>query len=695
MLLLATGLLMVAGTAAEAALRYAYSVNYFGSSISIYRADASGMLHHHGLVPTVKSPSALILHPSGKYLYVVSQVVDLIAIYAVDGESGALHEIDASPVSSNVRSVWQLGISPDGQFLYVPGRFTQDLMVFRIDAASGALSPLLKDKLPTHGDRARFVSTTPDGRFVYVSNTFSNSVSAYAVDAAQGEVRPVAGMPFATGDGPQAILIHPSGRYLYIPNWRDGDLSAYRIDAESGALSPLPGPKVSSGGQFPFGGAFHPSGRFLYVVNWAGSTVMSYAVDPDSGRLTPLQQEALSVAGAGPVTVYLDREGEHAYIPNYDDSSLTLFDIDQATGTLQNRRRIFTRPGVRRLALLEGDRPLVVRAQYAVVAGGKDKRLTSYAVNGADGALRKINSLPTEGAPELLALPPQADLVVVGDRAQAALRVYRLGTDGKLRSKPTEVSLPGVPQALRVDPWGRFLYVLTNAENRYQAYAIDHDKATLTLAESVELAGDASPGLLAATPDMRYSFVLDAESNTLQGYRYVEASGPVMFELTRHGSPYATDHLPSDMVVDPSGVFALISSAGQDRVALSRLSGPLGPPKPLGETATGRRPVDIAMHPDGRFVYVVNQQDATISHYRFDAFSDDPALRQQGEPLPVAANPAELSIDPAGRFAYLRYRDRAGITRFEIDAATGRLTHPREMLENTVPSALVFTSAIH
>ena len=132
----------------EAAPRYAYTVNYFDSSISRYRIDPdTGMLHHLGQMKTLKSPSSLVLSPSGKYLYVASQIIDFIAIYSVDALTGRLTEVAGSPVASRVRSVWQMAMDPAGRYLYVPGRFTKDLVVFNIAEDTGMLTPLTEKSL--------------------------------------------------------------------------------------------------------------------------------------------------------------------------------------------------------------------------------------------------------------------------------------------------------------------------------------------------------------------------------------------------------------------------------------------------------------------------------------------------------------------------------------------------------------------
>lgn len=694
-------LCVFAASAVEAVPRYAYTANYFDSSISRYRVDAdTGMLHHLGQITTLKSPSSLVMHPSGKYLYVVSQVVDFIAIYAVDSVTGQLSEIAGSPVPSRVRSVWEMGIDPAGRFLYVPGRFTKDLVVFKIAPATGAITPLTEESLPTQGDRARFIEVTADGRFIYVSNTFANSVAGFRVSsepsvADEKKVVPIAGTPFKGGDAPERAMAHPNGRYLYLANWRSDDVFAYDINQTTGVLTQQPGKPIDTEGHFPFGGMVHPNGKYLYSVNWASSDISSFRIDENTGALSLMSEELLPTGGLGPLDILVSPSGRVAYIQNYDDSSLSIFKVDPLNGALTDRRRIFTRPGVRQLAFLYGEKPVRVQTQFAIVADAKKKTLNSFSAQAGkpDWVPRGSVSLSAESIH--IAVTPQADFVYVALKGQKKIAAYRLDSSGQLSLlKEVDLRLPGNVQSMFVEQNGRFLYTLTRDNNGYQTFAIDHGTGRLTLAEELMLREDSVPTQIAMGPAGRYSFVLDSDANTLQAYRYFYADAPVMFELTRHGSPYGVGRDPVDMAIDPSGRYLLTANSSDDSVSVELLPGRLGPIKTLADSrvSIGKKPVDVAIHDSGRFVFVVNQGDNSISSLWLEP--DTGRLSLNGPALPVGEQPVALDLDPSGEFAYLRYASRAGLTRFEIDVAQGRLTHPTEVLSEIVPSALAFTAVV-
>lgn len=690
-------MLEMVSVSALAVPRFAYTANYFGSTVSVYDVDgATGMLRHRLHVPTVKSPSAVILHPSGKFLYAVSQATDKIAIYRVNTKTGALTETKDSRVSAGVRSTFQLAISPNGQFLYVPGRFTANFVVHRINQDTGALTLIEGTDYATHGRRARFIAVTPNGKFVYVANTDSDTIAAFKMDEKGESAAPIEGMPFKSGDAPEEILLHPSGKFLYVGNWRGADMSAYTIDGSSGELTPIIESKVETG-YYPFKGSMHPSGKYLYVANWASSDVSAFFIDQQTGVLSPMPNTPVAVEGRGsPVTVQLDAAGRHAYVPDYDNMDMKVFDVDPESGALVNQRRLLSRPGVRGIAILEGESPVRISTQWMIAADRKKNTIGSYAVDSASGKLQQLHQFQLENTPDQIALYEDAGLIFVANKQAKRIDVLSIDQHGKITKRvgSSVAVTDGLPVGLRVNARGSHLYVITQAPNQYLAYAIDAKKGQLSEAERVVLPADSKPVDVAATPEERITFVLDGAGNRIYAYRYLYATEPVMFELSRHGSPFSMAEGLVDMAVDPTGRFGLVVSSGAASVSSYAMPGRWEPLKKVkgGTVSIGQRPVSVSISGNGRDVYVLDAGKSQIHQLQLN--SRDGSLKIKGSAVPLDAQPAELLIDPAGQFAYIRYASRAGLTRFVIDAATGRLSQPTELLNGAAPSALAFSAAI-
>jgi 6-phosphogluconolactonase len=84
-------------------------------------------------------------------------------------------------------------------------------------------------------------------------------------------------------------------------------------------------------------------------------------------------------------------------------------------------------------------------------------------------------------------------------------------------------------------------------------------------------------------------------------------------------------------------------------------------PNPAVLVPAGNQPAYMAVHPSGKFAYVVNRYDDTVSMYTIDASTgtlvpNTPATVQAGSwPYPIAVN-------AAGTFAYVANQDGSSIS---------------------------------
>lgn len=681
--------MLIASPAAFAVPRFVYTANYFDSTISTYRVDANtGMLRHLRYMATIEKPSSLVLRPDGKFLYVVSQSVDKIAIYRVDKKSGRLTEIKASPIDSHVRSNFRMVMSPDGKFLYVPGRFTANLMVFHSDPETGELSLLKKNNFPTHGERARFVTVSPDGRFIYVTNTHSNSLAAFKVDERNEKINPVKGMPFPASAAPQATLIPPSGKYLYVTNWQTARLTGYKIDQETGVLKPIPDFKAKTG-IYPFSGSIHPSGKYLYVANYATADVSGFHINENTGRLIPIEGMRVAKVDREPVNVRLDKAGRFAYVPSYADVSLTIFNVDEQSGRLINPRRVMSRPGIRSMAILDADKQAYMETRGVIVADATQSAINSYAFKPQTGELIPKHNVKLEGLSGQLAVDKEHHLVFALQGQSVA--VFRFGHDGQMQKlTDVDVAAGGHVRALYVDQRGSYLYVATSNPVRYMAYGINPENGNLKPISGFNLPQNSLPKNILSTPEQRLNFVLDAAKNRIFVYRYLSGYGPNTFHLDSRGSPFNMGEGLSDMVVDASGQFGIVLQSEEHTAAVYRMPGIWNPIVPVQDKvlSVGKKPVAIAMHPEGKYFYVLDTAGNDIYQLKLDVASGE--LTLTGEVAHVDGVPKSLVIDPSGHFAFLSYVSREGLTRFEIDDVTGKLTNGQDILQGVVPTSMAF-----
>ena len=80
----------------------------------------------------------------------------------------------------------------------------------------------------------------------------------------------------------------------------------------------------------------------------------------------------------------------------------------------------------------------------------------------------------------------------------------------------------------------------------------------------------------------------------------------------------------------------------------------------------------MAVDPSGRFVYVANFLDNSVSGYAIDSTSGALTL-MPGSPFP-ASFPVSVAVDPTGRFAYVTNLAEGTVSGYTISAITGALT---------------------
>lgn len=93
-----------------------------------------------GVQATAKdSAAAIVVHPSGRFVYTSNRGHDSIAAFAVDQSSGQLTPLGHTPCGG--RTPRDINIDPSGSLLLVANQSSDNVAAFRIDARSGALEP--------------------------------------------------------------------------------------------------------------------------------------------------------------------------------------------------------------------------------------------------------------------------------------------------------------------------------------------------------------------------------------------------------------------------------------------------------------------------------------------------------------------------------------------------------------------------
>jgi len=140
------------------------------------------------------------------------------------------------------------------------------------------------------------------------------------------------------------------------------------------------------------------------------------------------------------------------------------------------------------------------------------------------------------------------------------------------------------------------------------------------------------------------------------------------------------------MEADPSNGWVLGPDAGQDRIYVWKLAVGGNPPltpaaMPFVTTPPGDGPRHFAFHPNGRWVYSIQEEGNTIIFWRFDPAIGSLTKEQQVSSLPPGfvgtVFTSEIRVSADGRFVYgvNRLSDTICVFRIDEDGNLTQVSH--------------------
>jgi 6-phosphogluconolactonase len=145
-----------------------------------------------------------------------------------------------------------------------------------------------------------------------------------------------------------------------------------------------------------------------------------------------------------------------------------------------------------------------------------------------------------------------------------------------------------------------------------------------------------------------------------------------------------TGEKPHCIQTDPANRFAFVPHVGEqnkvEQLRFDAVAGTLAPNTPPSMAAgEGQRPRHMQFHPNGRWVYLVNEQGKSVTLCDYDRNAGTLKVRQTVPTVPsdwdmTAGSCADIHISSDGRFVYASNRGHDSLAVFSIDADTGELT---------------------
>jgi 6-phosphogluconolactonase (cycloisomerase 2 family) len=605
-----------------------------------------------------------------------------VSLFGVDADPGGLRYLGYVKINSS--AVQDIAIHPDKPYGYV---VTSDgtLTAYSFDNGNGTLGQVNSVAV---GADATDILIEPGGKFLYAISENDKTISTYSIATDTGALT-AAGAPNFTGADPVRIALAPSGRFAYVVNRTDGSVSIYMRDAGTGALTPS---STNNLGSTPTAIALNKAGTFAYVT-YASLTdnVEVFGVDADTGALTSVQTVS---AGDTPLDILLDNHDAYAYAANANSDNISVFGVNAGDGKLTFIQNVSSSEEPRRLAL-------DIDNKYLYAAAFTAAEVSAYAVDAGTGNLTPIDRFRARSGLNAIALangtPAFSFMAKSAFAPDGDVHGYGVDAATGALGSPTATTAGNTPLQVALTPDQRFAYVVNQNSKNISVFQYDADSGALGAnVHTVSIPdADAVPYRIAVDPSGRFLYVLDQRSvSGLSGRIYAYGintnDGALAYIQTR-----ATGRNPENMAIHPAGRYLYTIDSFGDTITLFEIDGTSGVLTQKqtftpGRTGSGMgRPITMAFHPNGRYVYVTLEDDNEIVRYFINpsnGFLESP-LRASTTPVSSDPRPRYISVDPSGLHAYVSHWS-GDISTLNIDPGTFALSFASTVAVDGDPSWL-------
>ena len=231
----------------------------------------------------------------------------------------------------------------------------------------------------------------------------------------------------------------------------------------------------------------------------------------------------------------------------------------------------------------------------------------------------------------------------------------------------------------------------TTGAGTVSAYSVDRETGALALVSTVSSEG-AGPAHLSVHPGGKHVLVANYGGGTvavlpIQGDGRLAAASDVERHQGTAGPKQATSAPPGSFAIsghdrphahmieaDPSGRFVLATDLGLDEIRVWRFDDVKGTltanDPPSVAVPPGDGPRHFVFHPNGRWIYSLQEESSTVMTFGFDPSSGRLSARQTLSTLPrgfAGTNfTSEIALSPDARFVYAGNRLHDSIAWFSI-----------------------------
>ncbi|PTY03256.1 6-phosphogluconolactonase [Opitutaceae bacterium EW11] len=356
-----------------------------------------------------------------------------------------------------------------------------------------------------------------------------------------------------------------------------------------------------------------------------------------------------------PITVYVGT------FPSPQSKGIYSFQFDPATGKASPKAAVLRveadRPGY--LALHPNGRILYSLSASSEYQGKPSGSLTAYSIR-PDGSLEPLGTQATGGAgPCYLDIDPTGRCALVAAYNGGNISALPIAPDGRLGEVASFIQHTGSsvnPERqthayahwIEADPTNHRALVCDLGLDKVLVYRLDVATAKLTANEppSASVAPGSGPRHLAFHPSGKWAYVINEMGNTVDAFDYDSKTGAL--------------HPLQTVSTLPEGFEGANTGA------------------------------EIAVHPNGHYVYASNRGDNSVVVFRIDPASGKLAFLQRQST--GGKTPRFFALDPTGHWLLVANQDSQSIVVLHLDPETGKLSPTNQRVEVGAPTCLVFAT---
>ena len=249
------------------------------------------------------------------------------------------------------------------------------------------------------------------------------------------------------------------------------------------------------------------------------------------------------------------------------------------------------------------------------------------------------------------------------------------------------------PSFLAIDKSRTHLYAV-NEIGEYQgqksggisAFSIDRDTGKLAFLNQVSSRG-AGPCYLTLDKTGKYVLAANYDGGSVAVFPLLEdgrlAEASTVIQHTGHGSNPERQEGPHahEIALSPDNRFAIASDLGLDKLLVYRFDATKGTllvnNTPVAQVTPGAGPRHFVFHPNGKFLYAINEMGGTVAVFRYDTRTGQlqnlQTVSTVQQEFAGKNDSAEIEVHPSGRFLYGSNRGPDDIAVFAINRAKGTL----------------------